>query len=106
MAESWNLGTKLEVADAEVFAIAKALALALQNTTSLTQSTYIFVDSQAAIARLQNQKGVRTIQHASTTAEYLQTRGVTVYIQWCPSHIGIAGNKLADTLTKQGVENR
>ena len=106
MAESWNLGTRLEVADAEVFAIAKALALALQNTTPLTRSTYIFVDSQAAIARLQNRKGVRTIQHALTTAEYLQTRGVTVYIQWCPSHMGIAGNELADTLAKQGVENR
>ena len=61
LAKSWNLGTRLEVADAEVFAIAKALALALQNTTSLTRSTYIFVDSQAAIARLQNRKGVRTI---------------------------------------------
>ena len=64
------------------------------------------MDSQAAIARLQNRKGVRTIQQASTTAEQLQTREVTVYIQWCPSHMGIAGNELADTLAKQGVENR
>ena len=28
LAESWNLGTRLEVANAEVFAIPKALALA------------------------------------------------------------------------------
>ena len=94
------MGTRLEVADAEVFAITKALALALQNTTSLTRSTYIFVDSQAAIARLQNQKSVRTIQHALTIAEYLQTQGVIVYIQWCLSHMGIASNELADMLTK------
>ena len=58
IAKHWSLGKGIEIADAEVFAIGKALALALKNINANTRSIYIFVDSQAAIARLQNRQGV------------------------------------------------
>ena len=88
-----------------MFSIRKALALALKNIDTNTQAIHVFVDSQAAIARLQNCQCVKTVQDATSTAERLQNHGAKVFIQWRPSHMGIAGNELADTLAKQGVES-
>ena len=44
----------MEVIDAEVFAIAKALCIMAKNPLKDLKTVYIFVDSQAAIATLQN----------------------------------------------------
>ena len=80
MAKGWNLGTRLEVADAEVFAITKALSSASQGLLKDIRSVYIFVDSQAAISRLQNCRGERIIQQAVIAYEKLTTAGVHVQI--------------------------
>ena len=104
VAKNWGLGEGIEIADAEVFAMAKALSLASRDPDKDVRSVYIFVDSQAAIARLQNRRD-RIIQKAVTAAETLKHRGIHARIQWCPSHMGIAGNEMADTLAKQGLEN-
>ena len=77
----------------------------MKNIDTNTRSIYIFVDSQAAIARLQNRQGAKTVQDATSAAERLQNHGAKVFIQWCPSHMGIPGNELADLLAKQGIEN-
>ena len=103
---NWSLGEGIEIADAEVFAVSKALALALQNIETQTRQIYIFVDSQAAIARLQSCRGVKTVQDAMSMAQQLKDKGANVLIQWCPSHMGIAGNELADALAKQAVQRR
>ncbi len=47
----WNLGPEIEVADAEEFVILKALQRALR--TRDIHEVYVFVDSQAALQRLQ-----------------------------------------------------
>ena len=47
----WNLGSEIEVTDAEVFAISKALSMGLQKPDF--DKLYIFVDSQTAIKKLQ-----------------------------------------------------
>ena len=44
----------MEIADAEVYAIAKALCIAAKNPAKDLKTVYIFVDSQAVMARLQN----------------------------------------------------
>ena len=93
----------MEIADAEVFALNNALSFACQSPTENTRRVYIFVDSQAAIARLQNRQGNKAIQHAAAAAEKLRTQGISIHIQWCLSHMGIAGNKMADILAKKGV---
>ena len=100
IAKSWNLGKGLEVADAEVYAITKALSSASQGLLKDIRSVYIFVDSQAAISRLQNCKGEKIIQQAVIACEKLTTARVHVQIQWCPSHMGISGNEMVDTLAK------
>ena len=43
--QHWNLGSQIEVADAEVFAISKALQLATKMTKSRAITVYVFVDS-------------------------------------------------------------
>ena len=80
MAKNWNLGDGMEVADAEVFAIQKALFSASQDFDQYTRSVYIFVDSQAAITRLQNRHGSKIIQKATTAAESLKARGISLQI--------------------------
>ena len=104
LAKYWSLGKGMEIADAEVFARAKALTIESQSPDENTQTMYIFVDSQAAIARIQNCRGNRTIQQATRAATTLRSHGISIYIQWCPSHMGIAGNEMADMLAKEGVE--
>ena len=104
LAKSWNLGSGVEVADAEVFAVQKALTLACQDCSSNIRSIYIFVDSQAAIARLQSCRGNADVQQAAAAAEELKNRGIKLCIQWCPSHMGISGNDMADALAKSGLE--
>ena len=80
LTKSWNLGTRLEVADAEVFVIIKALSSASQGLLKYIHSVYIFVDSQAAISRLQNCREERIIQQAVIACKKLTTAGVHVQI--------------------------
>ena len=96
-------GYGLEVADAEVYAIIRALSSASSGLLKDIRSVYIFVDSQAAISRLQNCKGEKIVQQAEIACEKLTTAGVHVQIQWCPSHMGISGNEIVDTLAKQAL---
>ena len=105
VARHWYLGRQVEVADAEVFAVAKALALASQDRAGNVCKVYVFVDSQAAIARLERCRGHEIVQEAWAAAEVLRARGTRVCIQWCPSHTGIPGNEMADTLARKGLED-
>ena len=75
------MGKGLEIADAEVYAITQALSSASQGPLKDICSVYIFVDSQAAISRLQNYKGEKIIQQAIIACEKLTTTGVYVQIQ-------------------------
>ena len=102
--KNWNLRGGMEVIDAEVFAIAKALCIMAKNPPKDLKPAYIFVDSQAAIARLQNNIGNQVTQRAFKAGEILQQYGVKIQIQWCPSHTGIPGNEMADHLAKRGLE--
>ena len=59
----WNLGTCMEVFDAELFAIEKAFKIAYERISFFTQDVWIFSDSQAAIQRLQKQNLVAGQRH-------------------------------------------
>src|SRR5215218_5505214 len=106
MAKYWNLGPFVEVADAESVAIVRALELAFQigskSGSNRPITFYIFVDSQAAILRLQG-FGAYAME-ASRLVNRLAKAGHTVKIYWCPSHTGIPGNELVDLLAKKGLE--
>ena len=49
VANCWNLGPSIEVADAEVIGIVKALEQGLKTTTTGSTTFYLFVNSQVAI---------------------------------------------------------
>src|SRR5213078_1545607 len=51
---SWNLGSGMEVFDAELFAIETAFEIAFNNRQLNTEKVWIFSDSQTAIKRLKN----------------------------------------------------
>jgi len=102
-AKCWNIGGGVEVADAETFAVAKALTTTL-NSPSLPKELNIFVDSQAAIQRLESCKNTYTIWKARQAARQLSAKGTKIRIQWCPSHVNIPGNEIADRLAKQGLK--
>jgi ribonuclease HI len=104
-AGSWNLGYGCTIADAETFAVWKALQDAFQNRALLRGlfDIHIFVDSAAAIQRLQ-QPGNPVVQRAKQLATRLSAAGFTIHITWCPGHQGVWGNEIADQLAKAGLQ--
>jgi ribonuclease HI len=114
---SWNTGPWIEVADAETTAVKKALQQALRdlqaqhlpsdplpNPPPDPPEIYIFVDSQAAIQRLQS-RGSATVQQAkAATQQLIQRYGARIHITWCPGHEGINGNEIADQQAKLGLQ--
>ena len=60
------------------------------------------MDSQAAIKKL---KGFSDHSHrAKALCNTLIRLDCTIFIYWCPSHIGIIGNEIADKLAKKGLQ--
>jgi len=104
IANCWNLGPSIEVADAEVIGIIKALEQSSQIITTGPTTFYLFVDSQAAIQRLQGY--TYHAVKAQRLTRLLVNKGHKVEIQWCPSHVGVIGNEIADQLAKQGLEKK
>jgi ribonuclease HI len=104
--ESWNLGNRVEVADTEVFAVAKVMQVLTRDpgiTQDLKTIIHIFVDSQAAILRIRNPKGNRWAQRIQNTARALRRRA-EIRISWCPGHCGIFGNEAVDARAKEALE--
>jgi len=90
--------------DSELVAIQKTLANIV--TTSATEAIYIFVDSQAAIKRLQKCSltgGQEAVAKISKVCELLHDNHVLVHFHWVPSHQNIFGNEMADRLAKAGL---
>lgn len=97
---SWNLGAYVEVADAELFAIQQALQATVDSTPS-TRRLFIFSDSQAAIQKLSGWNPLAV--KARTLAAQLAEQGCKITISWCPSHVNIFGNELADKLAEKAL---
>jgi len=106
---SWNTGPWIEVADAETTAVKEALQQALRDLQALPSlpdppEIHIFVDSQAAIQRLQG-RGSATVQQAkAATQKLIQRYSARIHITWCPGHEGINGNEIADQQAKLGLQ--
>jgi ribonuclease HI len=97
---TWNLGAYVEVADAELFAIQQALQAAIDGEPH-TERVFIFSDSQAAIQRLSGWNPLAV--KARSLAAQLARQGCKTGISWCPSHVNIPGNELADKLAKKAL---
>ena len=76
---SWNLGSGMEVFDAELFAIEKAFKIAWENKKLNIDKVWIFSDSQAAIKRLKNSSlkaGQYYVQSIKKWAKKFQDRAI------------------------------
>lgn len=91
-----NLGTRVEIANAEVIAICKALEQDGKSTDH--KATYVFVDSQAALRQIG--KGVDEISQKI----WRMTKDKQIYLHWCPSHVNIPGNEMVDRLAKDDLD--
>lgn len=99
---TWNLEAFVEVADAELFAIQQALQAAVEKTPHTERlRLFIFSDSQAAIQKLGGWDPLAV--KARTLAAQLVEQGCKICISWCPSHVNIPGNELADKLAKKAL---
>lgn len=94
--------------DAESFAIYKALENIYSRDPILT-NIYLFVDSQAALKRLQtiNLKGGQEICFKiQTLCKKLALKGNKIVLEWIPGHYNIQGNEHADKLAKAGLKQK
>ena len=69
----------------------------------------ICTDSQSAITSLEHSWGTHNDQFACDIHQLcriLMTKGLSVCFQWIPSHVGIAGNEIADRLANEGSNER
>lgn len=85
--------------DAELLAISKALdAVSKADTTKAV----IISDSRGALARISSfYERCAISARIRNKVEALYDKGVTVALQWVPSHKGIPGNEVADQLCRQ-----
>ena len=76
---SWNLGSGMEVFNAELFAIEKAFKIAWENKQLNIDKIWIFSNSQAAIKRLKNpslKAGLYYVQSIKKWAKKFQDRTI------------------------------
>jgi len=70
---------------------------------------YIFIDSQAAIKRLQLNTltgGQELVFKITQSCSYLASKNISINFYWVPSHLEIYGNEIADKLAKKGLLRR
>jgi ribonuclease HI len=104
---------RMEVFDAELWAIAVALRMSVINAKALrahgVTTVGIFSDLHAAIRRtahLDPGPGQQLARAINEHARALRTHAVEVVIQWIPGHSGIPGNEETDRQANKTLEDR
>src|SRR3954466_698957 len=99
-----NLGEHIEIMDAELFAVYKALQAILE---AIREQIYIFIDSQAALKRLDKLSqtgGQYYVYKITQICQKLKQQQNSIYFSWVPGHNKVAGNEHADRLAKAGLK--
>jgi ribonuclease HI len=108
LAKNISLGKKLEIMDAELAAVYQALH-DLHNQGIQREDLHVFIDSQAAIKRLQKISltgGQKVCYEITMLCKMLSLQNNKIYISWVPGHKEIQGNEHADRLAKAGLKRK
>lgn len=91
---SFNLGNRMGITDTETYCILKAIQTVKK--LNISGDIFIFSDSQASLSRIQT-KPTKICHQIRSSAKNL-----SLHFHWCPGHMGIEGNEMADKLAKAG----
>jgi ribonuclease HI len=94
--------------DAELAAVHKALQ-DLHDRGLQGEDIHVFIDSQAAIKRLQNISltgGQKVCHEITELCKMLSLRNNKIHVPWVPGHREIQGNEHADRLAKAGLKRK
>jgi len=99
-----HMGNNQEAYDAECAALAHALELAAQRSSTPERVT-IFSDVQVAIRRMASDEPCPGQQYALQVRKHITRlrsarRGIVTEIRWCPAHKEVIGNEKADEWAK------
>jgi ribonuclease HI len=107
-ARNISLGKQLEIMDAELAAIHQAIQ-DLHNQGLQGEEIHVFVDSQAALKRLQKvclTSGQKVCHHITELCKQLVLHNNKIFLSWVPGHREIQGNEHADRLAKAGLKRK
>ena len=85
------------------------IRLSINEDTKLEKGERVFIDSQAAIKRLQLSSltgGQELVFKITQSCSYLASKNISINFYWVPSHLGIYGNEIVDKLAKKGLSRR
>lgn len=105
--ESAALGKKMEVFDAEMFAILLAIRTGIEEA-QLQKKKIICIraDNQAALERVmatQQKHGERLAKKIRKEIRLARRKGLQVTLEWTKAHVGTQGNEKADTVAKSAT---
>ena len=91
----------------ELKAIEKALSLIKSERYLSFRNILIFSDSQGALAQIGQtnpSENIRIYYHIMDLISMIQDTGAHITFRYVPSHVGVEGNEIADSLAKKGAE--
>ena len=98
----------IEIMDAKLYAVYRALKHLKQQKLK-KKKVYIFIDSQAAIKKLQFNSftgGQELVFKITQSCSYLACKNISINFYWGFSHLEVYRNEIADKLTKKGLLKR
>ena len=106
-AENWNSGRYIDVIDAELFAIDKAIEFCAKKAYSIkiASDIWIFTDCANAITRLEEfEFRTHLMEKLHRNCKELYEIGHKIHIHQIPGHAKISGNLQADEQAKKGLK--
>jgi ribonuclease HI len=103
---SLRLNDNHSIYAAELIAIQRSIELFDFVLNPLKRNYHIFSDSLSALTSIKagfSANNPVLLRNVLSQINCLIQNGVTVYLTWCPAHVGVNGNERADTLAKASL---
>ena len=106
-AKNWNLKRYIDVIDAKLFAIEKAIKFCGKKaySTKIASDIWIFIDCANAITRLEKfEFRTHLMEKLHRNCKELYEIDYKIHIHWIPRHVEISGNLQADEQAKKELK--